>query len=216
LSLARSNVSVGFIDRPIFAGFLWGAVSGDMALSLSLAVFYELFWLDLFPAGTYIPPNPLFPLFCMLSLTPNLYPKDATTCFLPVILTLPLAFLGAFLEKKHRDWQSEGYNRLLIRFRTAGDLGGAAAISAGISLMELFIINFVSFFCTVWLVLFIIMDVAIRWQGKPLIFSHATWPLLWVIGGVGGVTTLRTKHSRTVFVTGSVGVFFLALFGWML
>ena len=186
-----------------------------MALSLSLAVFYELFWLDLFPAGTYIPPNPLFPMFCVLALTPGLHPKDATTYFLPVMVTLPLAFLGAFLEKKQREWQAGGYNRLLIRFRTAGDLGGAAAVSAGISLMELFVINFAAFFCIAWLALSL-MDAATQWQGRPLVFSHASWPLLWVMGGVGGVMALRTRRSRAVFVAGSVGIFFLALFGWVL
>lgn len=180
-----------------------------MATSLSLAVFYELFWLDLFPAGTYIPPNPLFPMFCILALVPELHSQDATTCFLPVMLTLPLAFAGAFLEKKHREWQASGYNRLLIRFRTAGDLGGAAAVSASISLIELFIINFFAFFCIAWLVSFI-MNALILWQGKPLVFPDASWSLLWIIGGIGGVLALRTKHSIAVFIAGSIGMFLLA------
>ncbi|CAK7012279.1 MAG: hypothetical protein DELT_02134 [Desulfovibrio sp.] len=186
-----------------------------MALALSLAVFYELFWLDLFPAGTYIPPNGLFSMFCILALSPNLRPTDATTYFLPVMLTLPLAFLGSLLEKKHREWQASGYNRLLLRFRTADDLGSAAAMSAGISLTELFIINFTVFFGATCGVVFLFGFLS-QWHGRPLVFPHASWPLLWAVGGVGGVLALRTTQSRTVFIAGSMVVCVLAFFGFVL
>lgn len=183
-----------------------------MALALSLAVFYELFWLDLFPAGTYLPPNPLFPMFCTLALAPELNPKDATTFFPPVMLGLPLGFFGSFLEKKHREWQSGGYNRLLLRFRAGGDLGETAAFFAGISLLELFVLNFGALFCITWLAL-LLMDAVIQWQGAPLVFPHASWPLLWAVGGVGGLLALRTMRSRAVFMAGCVVFFLLAFFG---
>lgn len=214
LSLARFGISIGFIDRPIFAGFLWGLISGDMTLALSLAVFYELFWLDLFHAGTYIPPNPLFPMLCILALAPLLHAGDAAAFYLPVILTLPLGFFGAFWEKKHREWQTGGYNRLLSGYGTSNDLGKAAAISIGVSLTELFLINLVVFTVTAGL-LYFLMDAIVQWQGNPLRFSHATWPLLWIVGGVGGVMALRTRRSLIVFAAGSAGVFLLALHNLM-
>lgn len=212
LSLARFSISLGFIDRPLCAGFLWGLITGDMATTLCLAIFYEFFWLDLFPAGTYIPPNALFPMFCILSLAETLPDMSVAALFLPVILSLPLAFFGAHLEKRRREWQVAGYNRVIRRFRTGADIEGAAGLAVWGSLFQLFTLNFVAFFCVTWLVLFAFGSMA-AWQAPPLTFPHASWPLLWTFGAVGGVIALRIKRSYAVFVTGGVVLGLLAFWG---
>lgn len=183
-----------------------------MTIALPLAVFYELFWLDLFPAGTYLPPNGLFPMLTVVTLAGTLPSPDISTLFLPVILTLPLGFLGAYLEKRHREWQVAGYNRLLRAFRSGRDLEGPAGHAVAVSLLQLFTLNFVAFLCTAT-VLTAASDRFIAWRGLPLTFTHATWPLLWVIGCVGGVMALRIRRSYVIFVAGSVCVGFMALWG---
>lgn len=212
MGLTRSGVNLGFVERPLFAGFLWGILTGDMTVALPLAVFYELFWLDLFPAGTYLPPNGLFPMLTVVALAGTLPSPDISTLFLPVILTLPLAFLGSYLEKRQRKWQVAGYTRLLRAFRSGRDLEGPAGQAVAVSLLQLFALNFAAFLCAATLVAAASEQFA-AWQGQPLTFAHATWPLLWIIGCVGGVMSLRIRRSYVIFAAGSVCVGLMALWG---
>ena len=183
-----------------------------MATAVSLAVFYELFWLDLFPAGTYMPPNSLFPLLTILTYAGTLQQPDITALFLPIILTLPLAFFGACVEKRQREWQVISYNRIIRKLRTDGDIGKAASVSVAASLIQLFTCNFAAFFLVTGLVL-LAADAAASWQGIHLSFEHASWPLLWVIGALGGVLSLRIRRNYLVFITGSVFAGLLAVWG---
>lgn len=176
-----------------------------MALALSLAVFYELFWLDLFPAGTYMPPNPLFPMLCVLTLSESLAAPDIITLFLPVILTLPLAALGSFIEKRQREWQVAGYNRVILCLRANGDMGKAAGHSVFASLAQLFTVNGIVFFIATTLVV-LAADALTAWQGQPLAFRYASWPLLWVIGAVGGMLSLRIRRNYILFTVGGTGI----------
>lgn len=205
MSLGRFGANLGFVERPLFAGFVWGAVTGDMTLALSLAVFYELFWLDLFPAGTYMPPNPLFPMLCVLTLSENLAAPGIVTLFLPVILTLPLAALGSFIEKRQREWQVSGYNRVVLSLRAGGDIGKAASRSVSASLAQLFTVNCTVFWIATTLVV-LAASILTAWQGQPLAFPHASWPLLWVIGAVGGMLSLRIRRNYILFTAGSTGI----------
>lgn len=205
MSLGRFGANLGFIERPLFAGFVWGAVTGDMALALSLAVFYELFWLDLFPAGTYMPPNPLFPMLCVLTLSESLAAPGIVTLFLPVILTLPLAALGSFIEKRQREWQVSGYNRVVLSLRAGDNVGKAASRSVSASLAQLFAINCIVFWVTTSLVV-LAASALTAWQGQPLAFSYASWPLLWVIGAVGGMLSLRIRRNYILFTAGGTGI----------
>jgi PTS system mannose-specific IIC component len=205
LSLGRYGVNLGFVERPLFAGFVWGAVTGDMALALSLAVFYELFWLDLFPAGTYMPPNALFPLLCVLTLSQNLADPGIATLFLPVIVTLPLAAFGAYIEKRQREWQVTGYNRVVLRLRAGGDIGKAAGRSVSVSLAQSFICNGIAFFIAANLIVFA-ASLLTAWKGGFPVYSHASWPLLWVIGAVGGMLSLRLRRNYLLFTIGGTAI----------
>lgn len=61
LSLTRVAVDLGFVHRPIFAALLWAGLTFSLQPAMSAGIFFELLWLDLFPAGTFIPPHALFP-----------------------------------------------------------------------------------------------------------------------------------------------------------
>ncbi len=182
-----------------------------MATAVSLAVFYELFWLDLFPAGTYMPPNSLFPMLAVFTYAGLLPHPGITTLFLPVILTLPLAILGAFIEKRHREWQVPGYNRVTQSLRAGDDVGKAASRSVAFSLGQLFLMNFAVFILAVSLILLAVEGLSL-WKHQPPTFAHASWPLLWVMGAVGGVLALRIRRNYIIFVAGSVCICLVALF----
>ena len=176
-----------------------------MATALALAVFYELFWLDLFPAGTYMPPNALFPMLCVCTIASIQGFHGAPALFLPFILTLPLAFLGSCIEKRQREWQVSGYNRVVLCLRAGGDIGKAAGLSVTASLVQLFSVNFFSF-CILTALLLLASEWVTAWQGHPLTCSYASWPLLWVIGAVGGLLSLRIQRNYIIFITGSIAI----------
>lgn len=214
LSLGRYSVNVGFIERPFIAGAIWGAVTGDFATTLSLALFYELFWLDLFPAGTYMPPNQLFPMMCVFSAMAPLTAHTEATLFLPVVLTLPLAFVGALLEKQQREWQVSSYNLMILSLRAGENMGKIATKSVIISLAQLFAINFAGFFLVAFLVTLLFDQLAAN--GFSLAFPHASWPLLWTIGCVGGLLGLRIRRNYMLFAAGCAGVaLLLAAQSWL-
>lgn len=183
-----------------------------MTTAVSLAVFYEMFWLDLFPAGTYMPPNSLFPMLTVLSLMETMGQPDITTLFLPVILTLPLAALGSLIERRQREWQVTSYNRIIRKLRTDGDLGMAASYSVAASLSQLFLFNLIAF-CAVTGLVFFLWGAIAAWKGHMLVLAQASWPLLWVFGAVGGVLALRIRRNYIVFIAGSICIALLSLAG---
>ena len=210
--MGRYGVNLGFIERPLFAGVAWGLLAGDMPTAVSLAVFYELFWLDLFPAGTYVPPNPLFPLLATLTLAGTTTNPGIATLFLPVIITLPLAFLGSRVERLQRELQVAGYNRITRSMRMGTDVGKAASRSVTGSLIQLFVLNFLVFFLATGCILYCYHWIAAVRGGLPA-FPHASWPLLWIFGTLGGLLGLRIRRNFLVFAAGSVCVGIFALFG---
>ena len=197
-SLARFSINLGVLDRPIAAGILWGVCTGDMAFGLAIAIFYELFWVDLFPIGTYVPPNPLFPMCCIATLAHAATVTTPVEILIPVLLTLPFAAFGAWLEERHRTWRIAGYSELLRQYRKGCPLNATTQNACAISILQLFIVTFVSLFVLSALVL-TAYSLICQWYGNVLLFSKATWPLLWCIGALGGVLSLRTKHSHIIF-----------------
>ena len=213
LSLARFTINIGFVERPIVAGLLWGAVIGDFTIAISLAVFYELFWLDLFPTGTYIPPNPLFPMFTVFCIAGTQPQPDASTLFLPVLFTLFLGPFGAWLEKIHREWQISSYDRLLRHFRGSHKLNSAAKQAITSSIAQLFLFNLAAFLLVASLCL-IIINIARASFSYSFVFPGIPWALVWAFGLAGGILSLRIRQSYAVFFTGSVGFAVVILFGY--
>ena len=212
LSLARFGINVGFAERPFFAGLVWGLITGDMTTALFLAIFYELFWLDSLPVGTCVPPNALFPMFCVLVFAETTSSTGIHALFLPVMLTLPLGLLGSFLEKKHREWQSKGYARTLQAFHATGSVEKPARVSIGISLAQSFFLHFTIFLCVAPVVLAALHYLTVCHE-TVLTLPDATWPLLWAFGAMGGVLALRIKRSLTIFAIGIAALGLMLLFG---
>lgn len=182
-----------------------------MALPLALALFYELFWLDLFAAGTYVPPNALFPLLTVLTLAGAQPDPTAATLIGPVLLTLPLARLGSHLEERHRVWQAAGYDRVLAQHRTLVSPEGAAAWAIGLSLLQLFTLYFCVFFGVTYLCL-LAADIVTVWQKSPPAVAGASWAVLWGIGAIGGLLALRIRRAYLAFGFGCAAVAAAALF----
>ncbi|MDR2050339.1 MAG: hypothetical protein LBQ63_00985 [Deltaproteobacteria bacterium] len=97
--------------HPLTAGIVLWLLTQDNNLLLA-AFFFELFWLDLFHAGTYVPPDSLFAylVFAPLLLYFNLRGTENFAFALP--LCLPLAPLSARMEEFLRRRQISFYHQI--------------------------------------------------------------------------------------------------------
>jgi hypothetical protein len=158
---------------------------------MSAGIFFELLWLDLFPAGTYIPPHALLSLTATLTLLSCLPDADMRVTALVVVATLPLAYLGAWVEQLHRKRQNAGYNQLLT-WNRSGDMNVFAPdrLTAR-ALGEIFAINFaVLFLCLIPLLAGVRML-------QPLLAGgmQPTWPMLWIGACAGAILALRVPRA---------------------
>jgi len=158
---------------------------------LSAGIFFELLWLDLFPAGTYIPPHALISLTATLTLLACLPEADMRVTALVVVATLPLAYLGAWVEQLHRKRQNVCYNQLLTWNRSGGVKIFAPDRLTARALVEIFALNFaLLFLCLIPLL------AGLRLL-QPLLAGGAqpTWSMLWIGACAGAILALRVPRA---------------------
>jgi len=176
------------------ASLLWAGLTFRLQPALSAGIFFELLWLDLFPAGTYIPPQALMSLTATLTILACLPEADMRATALIVIATLPLAYLGAWVEQLHRKRQNARYNQLL-NWNRGGSIGAFAPerLTAG-ALMEIFLVNF-----TIFMVCALPLLAGIRLL-QPLISNgqQPSWPMLWTGACAGAILALRLRRAHAL------------------
>lgn len=182
-------------------------------MCLGIGVFYELFWLDLFPAGTYIPPNGLFSTFMALSLVEYYGFTRPGDVIIPIMLGIPFALFGAGFEFIQRRRQDRNYNAVLIWARQpennrVGFLPEKLVFS---SVTQLFIGNMLLFLAGYYL-LIIILNFINTMSVFPPTAPAPKWGHLWLTAGIGAVLSLRVKYAYSIFLIGAGAVvLFLAL-----
>ena len=176
------------------AALVWAGLTLRLQPALSAGIFFELLWLDLFPAGTYIPPQAIMSLTATLTILACLPDADMRTTALVVIATLPLAYLGAWVEQLHRKRQNARYNQLL-NWNRGGAVGVFAPnrLTSG-ALIEIFLVNFTVFMLCVPPLL-----AGLRLL-QPL-FSNGqqpSWPMLWIGACAGAILALRLRRAHAL------------------
>lgn len=170
-------------------------------MAVSIALVFELLWLDLIPAGTFLPPNMAVANFSTQALATMFGLDSAGEVIIPVILSLPFAFVGARLERFRRRMQNADYNQLLIWTKKnyaavydPGRLVVRALVRAAFMDLAYFGVCFILLAGAMWLIL------ARGWiPAVPgLSFSH-----LWVAASLGGVLALRTPKAYAAAIAGS-------------
>ncbi|MGE4193519.1 MAG: PTS sugar transporter subunit IIC [Pseudodesulfovibrio sp.] len=199
-SLCRTALSLGLLERPLVVGFFWGAATGEYTTSLYIAIFFELFWLDLIPAGTYIPPHLTAATFSALTLS-TYFGLDQPSKIMPVLFaSMPLAWLGARLEGWLRDREQASYNAMLNWARNPRSMHTPGTIILRSMGRNLFI-NWGVFFAAVFTLK---LCFQLFYDLYPTAFSHlgVTWAHLWVAASLGGLMALRQKRAYVVLATG--------------
>ncbi len=86
-----------------------------------IAAFFELLWIDLIPAGTFIPPNAIFCVLATMTIV-EIFSLELPSQIFPVMLaTIPVAFLCSWLEGIQRDTQNSNYNLILQQSRKTAE-----------------------------------------------------------------------------------------------
>lgn len=193
--------------------------SGDYAIALSIAIFFELFWLDLLPVGTFIPPHLTLVTFSTLSLVTLFDLNLPGKVMIVILLCMPLAWLGAWMEGRLRQGQNRAYNKLLNWSRKPDNPTVPAQLilrSVGYTFIASL---FIFLMCMAAYVQ--IMPALIKISQDLLHYHNVTWPHMWIAASVGGVMALRVQRAYAVLIAGIVLILAIAfverfsLVGWL-
>jgi len=188
-------------------GFFWGAAMGEYTTSLYIAIFFELFWLDLIPAGTYIPPQLTAATFSALALTSWFGLEQPSRIMFVLFASMPLAWIGTKVEGWLREREQGSYNSLLNWARNPGSMHLPGALILRSMARSLFM-SWASFLVAI---LILEQGFEIVFSADPGLFSHlgVTWAHLWVAASLGGLMALRLKRAYIIL---GAGIFLFALY----
>lgn len=210
-SFLRFSCNIGVIERPLVQGLIWGLIIGDVTFAVSVALVFELFWLDLIPAGTFIPPNAAASNLAVLALAEIYGFHEPAQIVFPVLLALPLAWIASRGEQLLRRRQDQGYDTLQAWLRSDSDveyrpqnLVRRAAVQSAVAYL-LFMLAGTA-----------VMVAGVGWLlGQGLLRPPSAmfgWPHLWITASLGGLLALRVPGAYGILTCGACVVAVLSLF----
>jgi len=209
---ARGICNFGFVERPIVLGIAWWLCTGDLVPALPLALFFELFWLDLFPIGSYIPPMAGFPYLILLSLSNTLGWTQPVTIAFPLAMTLPLAYAIPYVEQRQRNIQKQASTRLITHANEPGSLDGLPGRLLIRSVCQQLVSGLFIFVAAYGIIRFFFSFEATRNNTSSFISLDVDWSILYAIAAIGALLSLRIKLAYTVFSLCMAGLLILRLF----
>lgn len=198
-SLTRFGLNLGFLDRPLVIGLVWSAATGQWEVAMPVALFYELFYLDLFPIGTFIPPHGPFALLVTLALLQICNITHPAPALALIVLSLPVAYLGSKLEERHRQWQNLGYTRMLQSTRPGQEYITSTAKLARNALFQVCIIQGVAFLLVMAVLTplaeWLLLHLRPRVPALPIGWAH-----IWLLGTMGALLSFRARRVYAFFL----------------
>ncbi|MFV0422838.1 hypothetical protein [Oleidesulfovibrio sp.] len=192
-------------------------MTGEWEFSLKLAVFFELLWLDLFPAGTYIPPNVVACLLLTIAGSEYFGLRSSEEIAVPLLLSLPAAFISSKIEYIHRAMQDKSYNRALSWGRAgrgAAFAGDRETAPYGMIIWkatgELLAMQAVFFMLSLLVLIGTIIGLSSLMGHLPFI-EGVSWNSLWFVSAVGGVLAVRIPRAYAIFIATCCLFLFYAL-----
>ncbi|MCT4627836.1 MAG: PTS sugar transporter subunit IIC [Halodesulfovibrio sp.] len=200
LALLRTNINIGFVERPLAIGFLWAIITGEWELALPAAIFYELFWLDLFPVGTYIPPNGTAALLATLASASFFSLTTPSQLIIPMMLAMPAALISPYLEQTLRQRHNTHHNQLLSLATPENVIDEQLFLHKIITkaLLQTVAANFI-FFALYLLVLICTISASYSVYGSIIEYPGVSWSYLWFFAALGGVLSLRVRSAYYSF-----------------
>ncbi len=171
----------------------------DIFTAMYIAVFFELLWIDIIPAGTFIPPNAIFCVVATICLM-EIFGLAHTSQILPLmIMTIPIAFLSSWLEGVQRTGQNKNYNVILQQTRkTPAKYRPDLMIRT--SVIQSFLIYLITGLLGIYLLLGIFSFIHIYLPLENII----QWPHLILIASISALAALRIKKAYISLMVGMV------------
>lgn len=181
-------------------GFLWGLITGDWASSLGICLFFELLWLDIFPAGTIIPPHTLAPALASLAVVHHFALRQPALAAVVMLAALPLGRAFAVIERYHRQYENLAFERLMLWAKRSSGGPGPASLTRR-SMLVMLPVNVVAF--ALALSVLLVVTYLMLPRLTPLLGSvPLKWPHLWVVASIGAVLSLRHRPAYAVLLGG--------------
>ncbi len=200
-SLARFSINISIIERPLVMGFFIALLTGEVFPVMYIAVFFELLWIDIIPAGTFIPPNALFCVAASAAIV-EIHSLDSASQVFPVMMAaIPIAFLCSWLEGVQRTAQNRNYNIILQHSRKE-----ASRFSPGAMIM-----NSILQLLIIYMAVGILGIYALFLLTKTFLFylptgDYLSWAHLLMIGSISALAALRIKKAYISLVLGIAAV----------
>lgn len=209
--LFRFAFRLEFLDRPLVLAACWSLFFPNSAnLAFFIGIFYELFWIDVFFVGTYIPPQASLAMLITLAIVKGLHLVSPAQIGVLIFLTLPFAHLGSLAESQVRKWNNRFLAPLLyaLRSREEKQFQVQRAVWQGIA--ALIICNcsvfFVGFFTC--FALFQFLQTFFFLSDLPL-----SWTILWFTASVSAILAIRIRAGYAAL---GISSFVFAVFSFLL
>ncbi|MDL2316105.1 hypothetical protein LJC59_03375 [Desulfovibrio sp. OttesenSCG-928-A18] len=194
----RAVCNIGFLERPISIGLAWWLITGDYAPALPLALFFEIFWLDLFFIGGYIPPMAAFPYLLFLALAGSFGWNDPTSMAFPLVMLLPFAYLVPYHEARQRDLQKNASSKLLAAAQGESPLNSLPGRMLVVSSLQILVGGAVLFIAAYYL-LYALFSLAVFNESAKHIPLNVNWTVLYGAAAIGALLALRIRKAFLVF-----------------
>ncbi|WP_291321372.1 hypothetical protein [Desulfonatronospira sp.] len=196
------------LDRPLAAGFFLALLTGEVFPVLFIALFFELLWLDLIPAGTFIPPNSVFCLTSAAVLTTHFQLQHTGHIFLLMLMSIPGAYILSRIEAWYRIRQNKMYNQILHQSRDRWKTysPGKMVLQSLAGSLGIFMVSS----CLGIYVLALALPPLISVLDFQREFA---WPVLLMIASISALAGLRVKKAYISFIFGIILV--SAALAWM-
>ncbi len=180
-------------------------------MGVPIAVFYELFWLDLIPGGMFIPPHLAAGVTASLALVTHFQLTHPAQILAPLALSMPLTWLGSRLEGSLREWQNRDYSSVLQWARHPDESARPGRLVLRAVLTGALVQGLFFFACL--LCLGVLTDLVLHRFGPELAGSRLSWTPVLLAAGAGGVLSLRLRRAQALFAAGVGLVILFSLAG---
>lgn len=188
--------------RPLAAGICFWFLTRDYNLLLA-ALFFELFWLDLFHTGTYVPPDALFAYLVFTPLTLYFSLNGPPAFTFALLASLPLSPASARLEQIWRRRQGIYYHRLNAAIDQGGDIEGVMRSILRQGLIWNSALGLL-FYAAASFGLWLFLTICIELFGNACAMPWSNWKLLLCLAALGGLLALRIAPALTCFGVGGI------------
>ncbi len=197
-SMFRYSISLGFIERPLVVALIWASITGEWTMSMSIAIFFELGWLDQIPTGTYIPPHLTAATVAALALSSGLGLTLPSEIFVVILASIPLAWVGRRGEAALQERNSYIYDRSMLWVRSQDSTPFPTQLIYR-AMAWTFLTSLIVFFVFI-LGLHFILDLILPYIATLLSGLNVSWSHLWMGASIGGLLALRIRRAYAMCV----------------